>query len=432
MSIFSFFKSKAKEVKESVAAVTFGPNKDSVKYPFGKQDYRKIAKEAYTENWVVYRSIRLIAENAAKVEWQLRDKNTQAIVEDSELLDLLKKPNPMQGNVEFMRSTYSHLALSGNSYIEGAFLNEREEVPFELYSHAPDLIKIIQDSFDASRISYEYTNRDSRVQVRRAWTADFDTNTGSVTRENDVTFVAGIPMLHMKLFSPLDYWYGLSPIVALAVTIDQYQEGQQFNWNFLQQGAKLAGIITLDDALTNEQTDTLLKSLEKYQGAENAGKFMVVGGGKDFIEVQSTFADMEFAATQESLAKNISAGLGVPYLLLQPEGATFANLKEAKQYFWEETVLPLIDLVISEFNNWLVPMFNDGVELFYDKAQIEALISRQQEKMMTLNEVDFLTDNEKRAKINLEEVLGGDDLYKPSSEVPIGMLSEESNEVEGE
>ena len=111
MGMFDFITNRFRRLEKKEAPL--------VKYQSGNQvleknyDYRKIAKEGYQENAIVYRCINEIANNASRVNINLFRGDQE--VDNHPLLDLLYNPNPVQGQVEFFTSLYSYLLISGNS-----------------------------------------------------------------------------------------------------------------------------------------------------------------------------------------------------------------------------------------------------------------------------------------------------------------------------
>ena len=80
------------------------------------RDYSALAREGYVKNAIVYRAVKLVAENvgscALLVEEgaQTRDRHP--------LLDLIARPNPRQDGAQFLEAVATHLLLAGNAYVE--------------------------------------------------------------------------------------------------------------------------------------------------------------------------------------------------------------------------------------------------------------------------------------------------------------------------
>ena len=86
-----------------------------------RADYASIAREGYIRNSVVFACIREIAEAAAGVRWLLFRREPgggRKEVFDHPILQLIDRPNEIQGKFEFIESCISSLFLSRNAFIE--------------------------------------------------------------------------------------------------------------------------------------------------------------------------------------------------------------------------------------------------------------------------------------------------------------------------
>lgn len=105
------------------------------------RQYDKLAEESYAKNAVAYRAINEIAKCSGSVPFNLfkgTGKGRREIL-DSLLLDLMERPNPMQGRSAFVQSVIGFLLIAGNSYIErvGPIFTRPSEVSVLV---APELI----------------------------------------------------------------------------------------------------------------------------------------------------------------------------------------------------------------------------------------------------------------------------------------------------
>ncbi len=94
-------------------------------------------------------------------------------------------------------------------------------------------------------------------------------------------------------------------------------------------------------------------------------------------------------------------------LLGIPGDNTYANYKEANAAFWRGTVLPLTAKIAGAIGAWLAPAFGDGVRLWFDADQVDALSADREALWARVAAADFLTVNEKRAAVGYAAVEGG-------------------------
>lgn len=358
-----------------------------------RREFAKFAEEAYIRNVIAYRAINKLTTAATSVPFVLYENNS--LVEKHPLLTLLKRPNPQMAGAEFFEHVYAMKLISGNSYIH-AVANDAQ-MPVELYSLRPDRVTVVAGK-NGLPSAYRYTVGDS---VRHF---PIDRFTGKSV------------VLHLKHFHPLDDWYGLSPIEAAAYAIDQHNQAGQWNQALLQNGARPSGALLVksegnqEGYLNEEQFQHLKQQLmDSYSSAANAGKPMLLEGGLQWQEMSLTPKDMDFIETKYSAARDIALAFGVPPQLLGiPGDNTYSNLAEARLAMWEQTIIPMMDNMVDNMNNWLSPFFGNSYSLGYNKDTIGALAPRREKIWSWVQNADFMTINEKRKAVGLSPVNNGD------------------------
>jgi len=359
------------------------------------RNYEALTVQGFRKNVIVYRCVNLIARGAASVPWRLYQGEDELVKHP--LLDLLQRPSVLQAGSAFIESTLGYLLLSGNSYIEFVRGSDHTALPKELYALRPDRIKVIP-GFHGLPLGFEYSV-DSKKQVIPA---------DPVTGESDI--------LHLKLFNPLNDWYGMSPIEAAACAIDQHNTVASHNLALLQNGGLPSGALMVNqgkgpqNALTSDQLDDLRLDLQKIvEGQKNAGRVMILEGDFKWQEMGLSPKDLDFIEGKLLSAREIAQAFNVPPMLVGVSGdSTFANYKEARFHLWEDTILPLLDYLADELNLRLGKQFGEDLRLSYDIDAIPALAPRREEAWAKVAKADFLTLNEKRKAVGYGPVENGD------------------------
>ncbi len=355
------------------------------------RQYDTLAEEGYKKNIVVYRCVSLIARGVASVPWQLYRGKTR--LEAHPLLRLLQNPNPKQGLSCFMEALTAYLLLAGNVYVE-AVIQDKE--PLELYLLRPDRVRVIPGS-GGIPIAFEYTLGGRSVHI------PVDPFNGRSS------------ILHIKTFNPLHDWYGMSPIEAAAHAIDQHNAVASHNLSLLQNGGRPSGAIQFTsgnngEILTEEQRHRLREELKSsLEGAANSGRILIMEGDFEWKEMGLSPRDLDFIEGKYLSAREISQVYGVPPMLVGvPGDATFSNYKEARYHLWEDTILPHLEMVKGELNQWLIPFFGRGLSLDYDADSIPALAPKREALWGKIEKASFLTLNEKRALVGYPPIPHGD------------------------
>jgi len=373
--------------------------------------YQDLAKEGYLKNAIVYRCVNEISKGASAVPFVI--KAGDQIIEDHPLIDLLMRPNPLQSYSEFFNSLFGYVLLSGNAYILKT--GSDTGAPKELHQLRPDRISI-KGSGKPIPEKYDYLVN-GRVS-----------NTYLVDQENGFS-----ELKHIKLWNPLDDYYGLSPMSAAAVEVDQFNMASKHNVNLLQNGARPSGAVIFkpqDDSgfavnLTESQRQQLLTDLNnRFSGAGNAGRPMLLEGDFDWKEMGLSPKDMDFATLKHMSATDIALCFGVPSQLVGvPDSQTYANVAEARLALYEETIIPHLRKIASDLNEWLVPLFDERLKLEFDIDAIPALserLKRTYENVTSAVREGIMTRNEARQELGLEPKDGGDDLYISATLFPLG------------
>lgn len=386
-------------VKESQARIITSMNQ--VGQPqYTPANYEAFAREGYSKNAIVYSAINKITTAAMGVKWTLYTKSSikknQKEIIDHEFLKLWERPNPMQATAAFIEAIIGYRLISGNSYIE-ANKPITSKPPRELWPVRPDKMKVIPNSL-GNVGAYEF----SSGGATKRWLVD------PMTMRGDI--------LHMKMFHPINDWYGLSPIQAALLSLDQNNAASRWNLAMLQNSATPSGVLQMkvSDAnprgeLTEPQYARLKAEFESsYTGARNAGRPLIIEGGLNWQGISLSPKDMDFINSKKITGTDIALVYNVPPELLGLGEKTYANYQEARAALYEEAVLPIMDNLRDELNAWLLPMFGDSLYLDYDRDDIEALSYKRDAKYTSIGASTFLTQNEKREAVGYEPKEGWD------------------------
>jgi HK97 family phage portal protein len=269
------------------------------------------------------------------------------------LLDLLARPNPLQGKLELIESVVCHLYLYGNTYIEcvGPLGGRRsmENFPKKLYVLGLDRMRVILDPIHYVG-GYEYSVSGRKVEF---------------TRDR---------ILHLKLFNPLDDWYGLSPVQVAAFAIDKLNAGDKWNASLLQNAAVPSGALTCKQRLTDDQFDRLKTEMRRQiQGVSNAPEPLLLEQDLEWKELGISPKDMDWIEGLKTSAFQVAQVFNVPPELVGLGPATYQNRKETRKALYTEVVCPFLNRLRDGLNNWLVPYFGEDLVLDFDKDGFEAL-----------------------------------------------------------
>jgi HK97 family phage portal protein len=118
-------------------------------------------------------------------------------------------------------------------------------------------------------------------------------------------------------------------------------------------------------------------------GAENAGMTPILEAGLKLQPWGLSPKDMDWNRLERNKRLNICSIFNVaPELIGDSENKTYSNFQEARRALYLENILPRMDWLRDELNNWLAPLFGDNLRYDYDRDSIEE-IREDRSKLIT-------------------------------------------------
>lgn len=108
--------------------------------------------------------------------------------------------------------------------------------------------------------------------------------------------------------------------------------------------------------------------------------------------------------------------------MISSQNMTFSNLDTAKYAYYDNAVLPILKRILNFLSTKLLTRYpgTEELEYYFDESAIESLEARKFENAMMASKIGILSDNEIRAMIGYEAISGGDVIYKPANQAPVG------------
>ena len=369
-------------------------------HDYPSREWANFAKEGYQQNPTIFRCISLIATNAASIAPQV--KVNGEVVENHQLINLLRRPNVDCGAKEFFIEAYSWALLTGNLFTEKTKVGKQVR---ELWNWQPYLFSIDRSSANPRIPAAYHWNKNGKKS--RRWEVD------PITGKSD--------MMHWGLFNPSqdDAFKGMSPMEPAASAGDQLNASNKWRYNLFKNDCRPSGILSTDLPVTSSDEKTLSQRLiEKAKS-----KFLILGGGLKWTQLALSPKDADFLEGSKYNKQEICEAFGVPTQLMGIEGSqTFANMEQAVLHLYNQTVLPLVDLYYSELSRWFTEDFGP-IEICYNPDTIKALEPERRETLKMRLESPDLTVNEKRELLGYERIdePDADTLFIDPNKLPMGM-----------
>ena len=380
------------------------------KHAFPTDNLKAYANEGYGLNPTVFSCIDLVAKSFSRIPLHVKTKGENPeVIPNHPLKMLLDNPNPDEGGVEYRYAAACWYLMGGNNFQQKLM---RGSIPFELIHWQPYEWSIDRVKGNMIPLRYVYGNKQTYER-----TFDVDPFTGKSE------------ILHWRTFNPSTQGaeFGQAPLKAAASSVDSSNASRQWNYSTTQNAGSYSLLVTSDREMTRKQEQSIYQDImENWMGPKNANKIKVMGSASKVENISMTPQDMEWLEGLKLCAQEICAVYGVPTQLLGIEGSqTYANYEEAKVALFTQTVIPLLDLYVSELNRWLTPDFGEGIEICYNEDEIAALEPLRREKRQQLLNSDVLTINEKRELLGLtkydpnEAESEADKLFIEPNDIPV-------------
>ena len=358
---------------------------------------KKMVDDGYGSNADLYGVANFIINNAAEIPWKLLKMETingvqqKVEVTEGDFYNFIHKPNEFDTGKSFRRDSVGYRILTGDSFW-------LKEVPIG-FKHVREL------SVVASIFVEPIVDKNDILGRVRSYKLKFNGKQRIVDREE---------MTQISLFNPTSYGLtsgrGLSPLQAGGHTIEASNDINIAHAHMIKNNGS-AGFITdkSQRAMTEKEKEALKEMSHK--------KF---GQSKEFNSLVITTSDLNYVpiGTDPGKLKMVESGtvkLRQFCNLVQldssmfndPGNRTQNNMKESIRTAWTRGVIPVAQMDVDEFQQDIVPGWNerDGEEYFVelDTSGIEAL-QEDQNKRAQKNRVVAMTMTETVEKVGEKKI----------------------------
>ena len=313
------------------------------------------------------------------------------------VLELLDKVNPYLSLPDLLKITQIYKDLAGNAYW---WLIRSGNTITEIWPYLrPDRMSVIPSAENFVG-GYNYLTP----------------STGDIER------FAAEDIIHFKYPNPLDPYTGASPLEACYLAFNTYQKSSEYNNRFFRNNARADFILNVETPLGETERKQIMAQWEsRHKGEGHEHRMAILSGGKgNLLNTGMSARDMEFIEQMKFTRDEILAIFKVPKALLDPQELNYASAKVAKEVFLNEVIVPLMKDFVSSLNEFLLPNYNDD-SLFFDfENPGEENPETKYDRYKTLAQVGAIAPNEIRENEGLPPFEGGNNIYMPMNQVPVG------------
>lgn len=358
--------------------------------------------KAYGEIGWLFACTSRIASDVAEAEWKAYKGNDEEnSINSSKALELLMNPNPFFTNFRIMELTQMYLDLVGKCFWYIA--KDRAGRPAQIWVISPLNMTIVPDKDNFIK-GFIYQAGAERVPL------DAD------------------EVIFFNYADPSNPYNGISPAHAAQLPLESDKYASTWNRNFFYNNAEPAGIVSFPEGVDEDDFEAWKeKWREEYGGAANAKKTAFIRGGQvTYTAIQTSQKDMDFYNLRLSNRDEILAIYGVPKSILGiVEDVNRSNAEASEYTYMKHTVSPRLNRIQDILNNQFTKIFGEEDTLlrFTDvvpenKDFIKTVLDTQVNKTLTINEGRRIQS--KLLGVKLEPLEGGDIIYQPVSQQPLG------------
>jgi hypothetical protein len=308
----------------------------------------------------------------------IKNLRLAATTEDGEDLErpdavrTLSRPNSVQGIADFVAYIEAMTQIFGKAYIvrmESVGLPEAFElfvVPNLCVTENAAISPALSFMPDADIVDYTVTICGSSMKIAKedmfiVRDASYDLNAcgGNISRMVSLqkpvnTFVASYEAVHELMINR-----GMLAIISLTSG---------------------SGDIIRDARLpeTESEKNNIQQAFRKYGIRADQFKYAITSMNAAVSPVSSTITDLGLTDVQKACKKEIADIYQVPSVLLDVEGSTYANAKEAKAILYNDAIIPEANNIfyvlnrIYGFEDFKVMPYYDHLELFQESKREQA------------------------------------------------------------
>lgn len=239
-------------------------------------------------------------------------------------------------------------------------------------------------------------------------------------------------IVHFHGYNPSDDVNGSSPIESLRRVLAEDYEASRMREQTLRNGARVSGYLRrpLDAPDWGKEARTRFKRgwRQQYAGSgPEAGGTPVLEDGMEFVPASWNSEELQYIQVRKLTREEVAAAYHIPPPMVGIlDHATFGNIEEQHKMLYMDTLGPWLTDLKEEIELQLLSEFDDRAGVYIEfnlAAKLKGSFEDQAGALQTSVGAPWLTRNEARARQNLPQLPGGDELITPLNVIVGGQAS---------
>lgn len=216
-------------------------------------------------------------------------------------------------------------------------------------------------------------------------------------------------VLWLRYPHPFDPWAAMAPWKAALYAVESDAYARAWQRGEFQHGARPSSVVYLGD-LEREAHDIAVAEFRgKVEGADNAGKSLLVSGPTQAKVEHLTLSPAEMSYLESRAANSAEVALAFGYRVDDLlGGSTYENQRAAKTARWSDLLVPKLEVLASETDRQLLPDLR--LTAVFDVSHVEALRENEDavyNRLRGIAYTDVLLLDEMREQLGYDPLPGG-------------------------
>jgi HK97 family phage portal protein len=175
---------------------------------------------------------------------------------------------------------------------------------------------------------------------------------------------------------PLDPYLSITPMESAGIAIEIENLSRLYNRNFLLNDGRPGGLLVVRGEIDDDDKDELRSRFRGNIGRTGQVSVISSDDGADYIDTASNPRDAAYIEMRQITKEEILASFGVPESVIgNASGRTFANAAEELRVFWNETMMPHLEVLARSLDE-----LDDSYYIDFNTKDVPILILSKQER----------------------------------------------------
>ena len=179
---------------------------------------------------------------------------------------------------------------------------------------------------------------------------------------------------------PLDPYLSMTPLESAGVAVEIENLAKVYNRNYLLNDGRPGGLIVLRGEIDEDDKEEIKN---RFRGnLSRTGQTTVISSdeGVDYVDTSASPRDAAYMQMRQITKEEILASFGVPESVIgNAAGRTFSNAAEEHRVFWNETMLPHLEILGRALDE-----LDENNYIDFDTSDVPVLILYEQERQRYL------------------------------------------------